>query len=784
MIRWQFVEQAGHPGAKERRRSPAPFWPNPARINRPGPMTSAIAAALVACLVNAPAMHAALLPSHDAFLFFSHFSVHARHLQQHGALPMWIPNASFGSPADWRQLLLSPAQWLFLPIATLLPGSHAVTVFKGSLFFQCLTFAIGCERLSRHLIRNAGATCLFLITVLATALAWKQAFFNSLALVPLPWIVLALTEGIRRRNRVVLAASLVFVPAVGFGGPFYWIPYLAMVWACIFGALVFTNRDRGIAWLWAVPRGREALQLTAIFVPLALMTTVMGLQLLEVTWGQQPVSPGRDLETGTVPLATFLSYGGILDLSRIAWSSAIGVPDIGHNAEIYLYCGLAVWSCSVIGLVLPRGPRQRAIRVVFVVGLAFATSGVIATVAYFLPGMRHFRHVAYTITTVHFFWSLLAGCGLERLCDACDVRQTRRVALLLTTPFIVSSLFVFFTPVASLWVPDAASRGKLQIDRNAWLPIATGVTALITSGIVAVVARFDRPWRRTVVLACMIGTAGLHASFLVVTAYRRDMWWASAEAVQYLQRATSLPLDYVPVRGAADPASERFLVELMQHGARYDITDALLCRDAPLTGERSDALPNGTIELLRLRGSDPKAFATLAALTSRKTYIATGFREVTDGAMDLDADSVILNVDGRMYAAVRAYDAHVSATSFSFNEVTFQLPKSLGARFPETPLTLVYHDAWHPDWSATVDGESRDVWKANLAFKAVRIEPGDTVVRMTFGSPYRRCLAWLNAIFAYAMALFPFGLLWCLREPRGRKDTATQPHQLWGAIPE
>jgi hypothetical protein len=45
---------------------------------------------------------------------------------------------------------------------------------------------------------------------------------------------------------------------------------------------------------------------------------------------------------------------------------------------------------------------------------------------------------------------------------------------------------------------------------------------------------------------------------------------------------------------------------------------------------------------------------------------------------------------------------------------------------------LLYADAWHPDWRASVNGEVVPVHQANLAFKAIRVPGGASTVRFWF----------------------------------------------------
>ncbi|MGD8395272.1 MAG: YfhO family protein [Candidatus Eiseniibacteriota bacterium] len=51
---------------------------------------------------------------------------------------------------------------------------------------------------------------------------------------------------------------------------------------------------------------------------------------------------------------------------------------------------------------------------------------------------------------------------------------------------------------------------------------------------------------------------------------------------------------------------------------------------------------------------------------------------------------------------------------------------------------LVVSDTWDPGWEARVDGEPRHLWRANHAFRAVRVEGGRQSVELTYHDPRLR----------------------------------------------
>lgn len=59
---------------------------------------------------------------------------------------------------------------------------------------------------------------------------------------------------------------------------------------------------------------------------------------------------------------------------------------------------------------------------------------------------------------------------------------------------------------------------------------------------------------------------------------------------------------------------------------------------------------------------------------------------------------------------------------------------------------LLLNDVWHPWWRATVDGESSDILRANVIFRAVALRPGHHTVSFTF-HPFAGALAELQGEF-------------------------------------
>lgn len=78
------------------------------------------------------------------------------------------------------------------------------------------------------------------------------------------------------------------------------------------------------------------------------------------------------------------------------------------------------------------------------------------------------------------------------------------------------------------------------------------------------------------------------------------------------------------------------------------------------------------------------------------------------------------------------------------------------------PAWLFYSDVWHPFWKATVNEKPTQIFRANLAYKAVALEPGTNTVHFKFSSGTFVLLSFLfnlNAMFWLGMVICHTGRL-------------------------
>jgi hypothetical protein len=181
---------------------------------------------------------------------------------------------------------------------------------------------------------------------------------------------------------------------------------------------------------------------------------------------------------------------------------------------------------------------------------------------------------------------------------------------------------------------------------------------------------------------------------------------------------------------------------------------------------KTDYLSAGVFEMLRARGGEPTAWLAKSlppddeALEKllgggmpklrlvRRVQVARTAEEARGlfaALPDPTSTTVLLCEDPQVVGSSkldgREPAGSVEVQAFSSNRLDVRTVVE-----GKDPAWLVYADAWHPGWKATVDGRPVPVVRANLGFKAVQIESGMHDVRWQFDPRRRTCVAWCFAL--------------------------------------
>ena len=116
---------------------------------------------------------------------------------------------------------------------------------------------------------------------------------------------------------------------------------------------------------------------------------------------------------------------------------------------------------------------------------------------------------------------------------------------------------------------------------------------------------------------------------------------------------------------------------------------------------------------------------------------------------DFDPVTTVVVEGGQALDETPSSPATIGFEAYSPNEIRLRVNTPADAY-------LVLSEVWYPGWRATVDGEPAPVLRANYAFRAVRLEPGEHQVHMTYAPrSWRLGVAVSGLTLLILVALYP-----------------------------
>jgi uncharacterized membrane protein YfhO len=102
--------------------------------------------------------------------------------------------------------------------------------------------------------------------------------------------------------------------------------------------------------------------------------------------------------------------------------------------------------------------------------------------------------------------------------------------------------------------------------------------------------------------------------------------------------------------------------------------------------------------------------------------------------------------------AVLREDQEVLVENSSSNHLTIKT-------FLKEKKFLVWHNAYHKDWTVNINDEPKRLWRANVAFKGVWVPAGEHIVHFQFGSPWRFIMKY-SYLILFAVVFFLLVIAW------------------------
>lgn len=608
-------------------------------------------------------------------------------LSRFGQLPLWNPYSLGGLPwlGNPQSALFYPPNWLFLLIeptrlvSWLLVGHH---LFAG----------LGTYRLARRYGCEPGSAVLGGIAFLAApyyVANTGEGHYNPVCLVAwLPWTLLAF-ERLRRGERGGVPLTAVCLAMAFFCGHVQELYYLAlMLSAFVVGEVLRPIHSASLA-----PRRL----LGAWLLTCVTLVGLVAIDLLPIAaYSRQCVRAGTmsASEVSALSLAP-TSLRQLLD----PWIDG-GPADYrgpgGFYWESLCYFGRLPLALAIVGGWLGRGrfPVRRLVLVGLVAFVfAFGDDTPVFTLAHrFVPGIALFRAPARALFFVSFAVALLAAIGLDELLRRLPRATWRTVAsaaasLVVTLELGHHAHGVLRTipqesirrnnPLLALTDGRVLASQEFLTDFEGW-----------TAGVERVQGYDPVPLARFAMFAAALSRRG-------------------DAAMQMAGYTTVSPDDFRPQ--LLDLFGVRHVVVERREGERLppDVT----LRGATARELRYDRVERDTVL--------PRAFVLGAV-----ERLATG-DDVVRRLATFDPRKTLLLDDDTLPPGPRQAFRPATIVRYTPNEVVIDAELT-------APGYLVLTDTYYPGWRARVDGQPAPIVPANVAFRAVRLEPGRHSVTFAF----------------------------------------------------
>jgi hypothetical protein len=714
------------------------------------------------------------LVAHDAAQVLEMFHYFYNHLVAGGAPPHWFAYGLHSRPAGVPQIgALSAPHYPVALVGWLFGVRNANTLFVVAALLEQLVLLLGLHALGRTLFRSPLTRIYVGIAAASTAYFWTQVSWNQRTYYLWPFVLLYLLRFFATRRLSRLWASLLALVVTFYGIPQYATAVQLLVFLLFLVLLPL-----------AVPAWRRWPDWSSARAPVSLaLAGVLGLtaiSFLVVTWEglayTMPAMPSRVPGSATVTIETYLVYAGPSVAHYLEFLFAVPF-EIDLNTTTYV--GLVTLGLIFYGVFRVRTPLAFVLWAVslVLVAMSLANLTIVAPLAYQLfPPLWVYRHLAFVAVLVKFFALLLAGYGLDaylRDQDAAFRRLRHRVPDL---GHVAAAIGVFVLVVE--WSFRGAAPYVRPLLNWSAIPfmsfhyVALGIVAALVIGLV-VARRRPVAYRARIVLAAGAFELLSYQACLFYSLPVRDSPWLAGA---WTTRPPAFQTTRLENRSEHRHAAfARALLD--RFGAKFVDLDGFLEIDTCQFDLRRDLVNTGVDRLLRARRGLPLDVplpgpAVIPDRNDAVLWRALGcggptlrlYRDVRIAATVDEAAALVRTRDdiddtpvlfGGLPPAPRAAPAPPAAPTavrvvrHSANETVFEIPAS-DARW------LVVKQPYHPYWRATVNGEERGVWEANLAFMAVPLDGGTNTVRLSYDDGATRAATlWVTALFS-AATVAPF----------------------------
>jgi hypothetical protein len=709
----------------------------------------------------------------------------------YGEIPQWIPFLTHGSMATLGYLLQGGIlQNILLLSGSLLKGVNFLPLFYAGIFLDELLLLVGVWLLARRFFASPFTVFFVTLSIMGSCIWllqpwWNFHFYYAIPLI-LYFIHIFIDSG--KWRYYFLAGNLLFIQSLG--NPPYCLPVTSLVVFTYF-LFYFAFNYKG-TW----PK-IKALQFgwSFIFTTSLIILSFIALYTAMNIGTDQIISYNMRNPDGSTTLDGFLTYGG--KLSWKAWLEMI--LGISPCLDYTLYIGILCIPFILLGLIFNLRKQNVHFFLTIVILLLLSMGTFVSVFFYYSwPMMKFYRHLIPISTIIKIFLCFLTGFGF----DAVFFNKTNlKNPLILKISLAVMSLLMLCLSLLLYALSNNYSfyENLIRSMVSNTLPIfitlfneyiMTSLLAhttlyALTASILFAVLLFIKQKKSFITLIILL--LALHCADVYGFKFSEIKFKATPlnEDMYKLTEFQTMP--YAKRRDAFfysnNPRAELLKVlPIQKPGAFYWFIHGFIFKDELGSTFRTDfwmlpmdnymkaywgqpihdlsTEPYGLFSFRLEFPGNHAAALKISGVTEDKIQFFSGADFISsDNAIASKITNANYKGDIIFLSPLNEQKDYVKLSGSAESDLSANKRLHLSyevQRFESNNLEvttdtgdlesawLLYSDVWHPFWRATVNGKETPVYKANLAYKAVKLEKGFNKIHFYFKS---RLMSVLYLIF-------------------------------------
>ncbi|MCX5848978.1 MAG: hypothetical protein NTW65_05970 [Deltaproteobacteria bacterium] len=715
-----------------------------------------------------------IVGGHDGFQYLTLQYYFLNNVVNYGEIPQWMPFMTHGTVATWWYMIQNGIfQNVFLLSGSLFKSFNFLPLFYAGIFLDELLLLAGTWLLARRFFASPLTVFFVTLSIMGSCIWMIQPWFNFHFYYAIPLILyfvhIFLDSG--KWRYYLLAGNLLFIQSLG--NLTYYLPVISLViFLYFFFYFIFNYQDtwqkiKSLKFGWSY-----------IFTTTLIILSFVVLYIAANIGTDQIVNYNMRNLDGTTSLDGFLTYGG-----KQSWKTCLElIFGISPLLDYTLYIGILCVPFILLGLIFNLNKKNVHFALIIVILWLFSMGTFVSVFFYYCwPMMKYYRHLILLSPIIKIFLCFLAGFGFDAVFfNKSPIKNLlfMKVSLAVISILIlgVSLLLWYLSHIYQLGVILLVSVSALEnlnpftilFDEKIMTSMLNRATlfALAVSILFAIAFFINRKkyFATLIILFLCFHCVDIYGFKLSEIKYKAT---PLNEEMYKIMDFQSMP--YPKRRDISfsnnNPRAKIFSILPLQLSSFTWTTNAFLFKDELGNALRTEhwllpldnymraywgqAIHDLSIRPRGLVYYTNMDFPTEHPATLKISGVTEDKIQFFSQADFVSSDDIIVkNITNPNYKGdiiflspleknknVISVDSSDSSNNYLSSNKRLHLPYQV-QRFDSNNLEfttnvndtesvwLLYSDVWHPFWRATVNGEETPVYKANLAYKAIKLEKG------------------------------------------------------------